>query len=72
MKCNRVSAGFVHQAEGVQVLPVRSVPVCSRSVGEDEDPDGRRQQGPSDPLHGAGGSIRSGSHAGRQPGHGGR
>lgn len=65
------SAGFLHQAEGVQVLAVRSVPGRPRSVREDEDPDGRHQQGASDRLHGARGSSRFGSHAGRQPGHGG-
>lgn len=41
---------FLHQAEGVQVVPVRSVPVCSRSVGQDEDTDGGHQQGAAESL----------------------
>lgn len=42
---------FLHQAEGVQVVTVCGLQVWSRAVCEDEDPDGRRQQGPREALH---------------------
>lgn len=62
---------FCHQAQRIQVFPVCGVPVCSRSVCEDEDADERHQQRVPESVHGAGGSRRVGSHARRQPGHGG-
>lgn len=55
---------FLHQAEGVQVVTVCGLPVCSRAVCEDEDPDGRRQQGPREALHRGRGPRRPGPHAG--------
>lgn len=72
MTCNQSSAGFLLQAEGVQVVAVRRLPGGSRSVGEDEVSDGRHQQGAREAVLGAGGPVRSEAHAGRQPGHGGR
>lgn len=63
---------FLPQAEGVQVVAVCGVPVCSCSVSEDERPDGRHQQGPSEAFHRARGPRRASSHAGWQPGHVGR
>lgn len=62
---------FHHQAQRVQVFPVCGVPVCSRGVCEDEDADERHQQRASESVHGARGSRCIGSHARRQPGHGG-
>lgn len=44
LTCNQSSARVL-QAEGVQVVAVRGLPGGSRSVGEDEDSDGRHQQG---------------------------
>uniref|UniRef100_A0A3Q4MYV7 DNA replication licensing factor MCM3 n=1 Tax=Neolamprologus brichardi TaxID=32507 RepID=A0A3Q4MYV7_NEOBR len=52
------------QAEGVQVVAVRRVPVCSRSVGEDERADGRHQQGASERVCRGRGAWRFGPHAG--------
>ena len=72
MTCNQSSARFLLQAEGVQVVAVRRLPVGSRSVGEDEHSDGRHQQGAWEAILRAGGPVRSEAHAGRQPGHGGR
>lgn len=62
----------LHQAEGVQVLPVCGVPVAACPVGEDADSHGRRQQAAAEAVHGGRGPRRFGSHAGRQPSHGGR
>lgn len=67
-----MSPYFFPQTEGVQVLPVRRLPVRTRSVREDDDADGRHQQGPSGSVHRARCPRRPRSHAGRQPGHGGR
>ena len=71
LTCNQSSARVL-QAEGVQVVAVRGLPGGSRSVGEDEDSDGRHQQGAREAVLWAGGPVRSEAHAGRQPGHGGR